>query len=165
MVRTVAYPDDPALYERLVSKVEIDGNGCWLWQKRLDRHGYPIYAMRCGGRKSRCWMAHRLMAKLRLAEWSQELWTCHHCDVRSCINPEHLFMGTQRDNLHDARQKGHLPWTKLTEENVRAIMADVRGQRLVARDYGVGRETVRAIRQGMYWNHITGLPLKRRAPR
>ncbi len=94
---------------------------------------------------------------------------CHRCDVPACINVDHLFLGTQADNLADMRAKRRHshgaahgdktrgernPNVKLTETVVRAIRADKRSLGNTAAAYGVGKSTVYAIKLRKTWRHV-----------
>lgn len=85
-------------------KVRI-GDGCWEWQAARDRRGYGLIRFR--GALHR---AHRVSWALAHGELPTAC-VLHRCDNRSCVRPEHLFLGTQGDNVRDARDKGRLrPW-------------------------------------------------------
>lgn len=79
------------------------GDGCWEWMGYRDPRGY--------GRLSRsAWssprLAHRYSWELTLGEIPDGLYVCHHCDNPPCVNPDHLFVGTARDNNDDKLSKG-----------------------------------------------------------
>lgn len=94
--------------ERVISrfwaKVAVgDADQCWLWQGPLSGNGYG----RCAIGKRRAWMAaHRVSWTIHHGDIPQGLFVCHHCDVPLCVNPAHLFLGTQTDNMRDAASKG-----------------------------------------------------------
>lgn len=76
-------------------------SGCWMWAGHFGNDGY-------GKTK---WLgdtirAHRLIWKLLHGEIPEGLWVLHKCDNRQCVNPEHLFLGTQLDNEKDKDAKG-----------------------------------------------------------
>lgn len=72
---------------------------CWLWQSGLTHNGY---ARGCkGGRR-----VHRVMYELFVAQIPKGMFVLHKCDVRHCVNPNHLFVGTAKDNTQDMIAKG-----------------------------------------------------------
>lgn len=86
--------------DRIVSAVSLDESGCWLWQHRLDKDGYG--RPRVGGRSVR---AHVLSYSAFIADVPSGMCVCHKCDTPRCVNPFHLFLGTNQDNLNDKLKK------------------------------------------------------------
>lgn len=80
---------------------EVSGTGCWLWTGRLNHKGYGTVTFR-----GKSWQAHRAMYADRVSEIPAGLLVLHRCDVRACVNPEHLFTGTNQDNMSDMVAKG-----------------------------------------------------------
>lgn len=76
-------------------------SGCWLWLKTLDKMGYG----KMGTAMGKVVAAHRLSFEAFKYD-PGKLSVLHHCDMPSCVNPEHLFTGTQRDNIQDCIAKG-----------------------------------------------------------
>lgn len=76
-------------------------SGCWLWQGMVNDMGYAILVI--GRRRFR---VHRLMWEQQRGSIPDGLLVCHKCDVPCCVNPDHLFLGTQHDNIHDMIRKG-----------------------------------------------------------
>lgn len=133
-------------------------SGCWNWQRSKDACGYGTIHNRLTG-TSRTLKAHRVSYTEYIGEIPDGMILCHRCDNPPCINPEHLFLGTDADNCADRSQKnrtarGSKIWGKLTEESVRAIRADTRTIRLIARQYHVHHSTVSGIRRRALWKHV-----------
>ncbi len=132
------------LAERFWAKVQKQ-EGCWLWTAKRDGRGYGLFT-----RGRRRLLAHRVAYELERGEPPGELNVCHHCDNPSCVNPAHLFLGTQKDNLQDMSRKRRTH--ALTLEQVaeaRRLVAQGAKLRHVAARLGVGRDTVnREVRTG-----------------
>ena len=89
---------------------------------------------------------------------------CHKCDVRACVNPEHLFLGTLADNSQDMVNKGRASRgerhhrAKLTEDQVSRIKTMLKEDRMymseIAREFGVSPTTIRAIKVGKTWKEV-----------
>jgi hypothetical protein len=92
------------LRERLLARTAIAPEGCWLLRGALN-HGYV--RLRVG--KGHLRYAHRLAFEVFRHPVPAELSVCHHCDVRNCVNPAHLFLGSHLDNMLDAAKKHRLP--------------------------------------------------------
>lgn len=135
--------------------------GCWYFMGPVNKGGYGT--VRMAGRNMN---AHRAM--WIAVHWNEPtgLDVCHRCDVRLCVNPAHLFLGTRKENLADMDRKGRrVPprgirsaTAKLTEEQVRSIWADImRGDRLldIGPRYGISHITVSSIKNRRNWKHIT----------
>lgn len=92
---------DVARLDRFWAKV-VKGDGCWEWQGARDRKGYGVCAI--GNRRTAT--AHRWLYEQTHGELPDHIYVCHHCDNPRCVRPDHLFIGTAKDNAHDAIQKG-----------------------------------------------------------
>ncbi len=129
-------------------------SGCWLWLGTLCC-GYGLI-MVDGTR----WRAHRYSWTLHNGPIPDGLFVCHRCDIRECVNPSHLFLGTCDDNLKDMVRKGRScvgekhGRAKLTVADVVSIRADGRYQKIIASEYGVHESTVGKIKRRVIWGHI-----------
>jgi hypothetical protein len=145
--------------DRFWSKVQ-PGDGCWEWQGSRDRDGYGIIG---ASRHQRAKRAHRVSWELHNGQPVPDgLDVLHHCDNKPCVNPAHLYTGTDSDNARDAVERGRLnprhgrlnPNAKLTRDDVEAILAAVAGgetQTSVARRYGISQPHVSELVRGVSW--------------
>lgn len=80
--------------------------GCWLWTGSKFSQGYGRIH-----RHSQALKCHRLAYELAIGPIPEGLFVCHRCDVRACVNPDHLFLGSSQDNNDDMRSKGRSNYT------------------------------------------------------
>jgi len=143
--------------ELIESRVYKDPfSGCWNWTRGKDKDGYG--KIKVEGRSLR---AHRVSYQVFKGEFPENLQTLHSCDNPSCCNPDHLWVGSNADNMADRDNKGRTArgernggGGKLKEEEVRLILSDTRRTGLVAEDFGVSIALVYKIRTGEVWKHI-----------
>lgn len=81
-------------------------HGCWLWTGRQDRSGYGVVQLHRDGKRLTASRASWIIHKGNLISSKDQI--CHHCDNPPCVNPDHLFLGTAKDNLQDASRKRRL---------------------------------------------------------
>lgn len=140
----------------LLSRVVQDGD-CWLWTGDLSRRGGygRVYLGIDSTGKKRFESAAVAFYREFVGPIPDGGWMLHRCDNPPCVNPDHLFVGSHRENMRDMVEKGRStkgtrrPSTsKLNEEDVRAIRASTESQRKLAARYGVDGSTICRIRTG-----------------
>lgn len=87
----------------LQARCQETKSGCWLWQKQKDKDGYGQFRKHA---KDRWHKSHREMWLAIKGPIPDGFGVLHTCDVPSCINPAHLYLGTQKDNVRDMRSRG-----------------------------------------------------------
>jgi len=144
--------------ERFYSKVARDQKtGCFIWIGSKMLNGYG--RIKVNGTN---WLAHRFSWEMHLGTVPKDLCVCHHCDNPLCVNPAHLFLGTNQDNANDCVQKGRAnlpkgekhPRHRLTAKEILAIRADKRKRPLIASDYGVSSDHIKDIQRRRRWQHL-----------
>ena len=96
--------------DRFWSKVDQTGTGCWEWQGTRMAAGYGKFSY-----QGKSMYAHRMAWQLSNGSIPEGLYVLHRCDNPSCVRPVHLFLGTQRVNMHDAIEKGRMSGKPRTE--------------------------------------------------
>jgi hypothetical protein len=150
---------------RFWTRVDKSGGpgACWLWTGHVGENGYGVISI-----KGRAYKAHRVSHLLEHGHIENDRFVLHRCDVRACVNPAHLFLGTLRDNSQDAVRKGRNTKlygerngkAKLTRAAVLAIRRICRRggvyQKTVAKQFGVSEATVSYVVRGGRWVRLTG---------
>ena len=158
------------LIDRYWEKVDskpIDPNGCWLWTAGTSAAGYGMLSR--GGRGNGMIYTHRMAWEFAYGSIPSNMWVLHQCDVPRCVRPDHLFLGTQFDNMRDMSAKRR-QWAqlhpervrrgitnnkaKLTEDDVHHIRQSGESNRALARRLGVNHKTVSLVRRGLTWKHV-----------
>ena len=127
---------------KIKSNFEVQESGCWFWLGTLDKYGYGQIKV---GKKT--FKAHRYSYEIHYGPFDKTLHVCHHCDQPSCINPEHLFLGTAKDNAIDRANKGRQKEStkRLTMEKELEIMQTLQtglSQQKTALQHNVHSRTV-----------------------
>lgn len=98
-------PIEDRFWKRIVPE---PNSGCWLWDGYTDQAGYGRIGL--GRRHAGMTGAHRLSLKIAGIDVPEDKLVLHRCDVPCCVNPDHLFVGTQADNIADMLKKGRRQW-------------------------------------------------------
>ena len=136
--------DDPRRDEqvRFWNKVLVPEAGCWEWTGTLRTNGYGLIHWRGGGQS-----AHRLSFGFFNGPIPEGKMVLHHCDNPPCVNPDHLYLGGNRENTMDRERRGR-GTAKLTPDEVRDIRKRAAtGERQIdlGREYGVVRSAISDI--------------------
>lgn len=122
--------------------------GCWIWEKHKNEHGYGRVRF-----QGVLWLANRLAYTLYVGPIPHGMCVLHKCDNPACVNPDHLFLGTHKDNMTDRKLKERF-YSTLTSEDVLKIREDNRPQHEIAKAYGVVQATISCIKLRKTWSHI-----------
>jgi hypothetical protein len=153
-----------ALADRFWQQVDMGSpDECWLWTSRINKHGYgqfyhPDTARTIG--------VHRVAWEFTHGPIPQGMHVLHRCDVRNCVNPAHLFLGTNADNMRDKVMKdrvqrlkgaanGRAKLLELEVKNIRRMYASGRyTQAQLGRIFDVSQSTIEHILAGKRWQHV-----------
>lgn len=149
-----------SIKSRFDSKV-IKTDGCWIWNSAFTTRGYGFFWV---GGKKRSEYAHRVAWQLASGTGIPSgMHVLHSCDNPKCVNPEHLSIGSAKDNVADCVLKKRHAFgsrngggKKLTEESAASIKhskgeVSIRNASLI---HGVSLKTVKHIRNGRLWRHV-----------
>lgn len=136
-------------------------SGCWLWEGAMTKGGYGMLNIN-GPRKLASHISLEMAGRPRP---SPRAFACHHCDMSSCVNPEHIYWGDYVTNAADSIQRGRfvLPrWrrgeennkTKLTTAQVLEIRASTEPTKVLMARFGVSQYAIWSIKTRLTWKHI-----------
>jgi HNH endonuclease len=148
---------DEQIRKKIESNIHINENGCWIWKGAKHRQGYGNIAYRC-----RAQLVHRVSWVIYKGKIPKGIKVCHKCDITSCCNPHHLFLGTQKDNVYDAVEKGKFDQRKLGKrrnklnwdqvQEVKKLNAQGMSRQKIQEKFQVGQTCIAKILQGVSWN-------------
>lgn len=129
----------------------VDANGCWIWTKAVDKDGYGKF---CDGRAHRFSYAH-YKGELKSGEY-----VCHSCDNPSCVNPDHLWIGSPQLNSADRNAKGRQAWgakirPTLSVQTAIKAKGDAESgmtMRQIAKKYSVSMGMASNLKRGATWH-------------
>lgn len=170
VILTMQHPRWPPAENRFnASFAKNDETGCWLWTRPLHpTGGYAQFSL--NGRRE---YAHRASWIMFRGPIPAGMLVCHSCDVRHCVNPDHLFLGTAQDNTDDMLAKGRKklvggsmpgernPGAKLTDELVVHARRQCRAGKTIdeiGAELGVTRSAAHLAIRGKTWGHVTQEP-------
>lgn len=143
--------DEGSFKPRGSKPIEYEINdGCWISTSHQNTNTKGYVRIRRSSFKSSKMLLHRYIYLIHNGELPEDKVVMHTCDNRLCINPEHLRIGTQRDNVMDmiskGREKGCLKRSRLTKEEIVSIREDTRTNSMIAEDYGISPSYVSRIK-------------------
>ncbi|QDH94161.1 hypothetical protein Ro103_43 [Escherichia phage vB_EcoP-Ro103C3lw] len=141
--------------ERLARLSKVTYTGCIEFTGKLDSNGYGRVMVDRNRH-----LVHRLSYQIHKGPIPDGMVVMHSCDNRGCINPEHLSVGTQRDNMQDKMTKGRqsrgarLRKSSLTDLDIMAIRSSLSSTSELSDRYSVSRVTIRNIQRRKTWQHV-----------
>ncbi len=139
--------------------IRVDSNGCWIWTGLVTSRGYGKVTS-----NKRTVATHRLFYEWFVGPIPEGMCVCHKCDVRRCVNPVHLFLGTQLDNIRDAMAKDRDPSgerngrARLTTMQVKEIRCKYSAGHTtlakLAEQYGTPMQNVSRIVRRELWRNV-----------
>jgi DNA-binding CsgD family transcriptional regulator len=145
-------------YQRFLSYIDKKENGCWQWKSAKNAKGYGYLLV-----EGKNLFAHRYSYQHYKGAIPDSMLVCHSCDNPSCVNPEHLFLGTNINNMQDMIEKGRQckgeskSNSKLTEEEVseiRMLLNNGLSNKEVAIIFNVSDMTISGIKTNRTWKHV-----------
>lgn len=137
--------------QRLLKQTEKT-DSCWLWKGYKNHYGYG--KIRINGKLK---FVHRLSYELHFGDIESDLEVCHKCDVRNCVNPDHLFLGTRKDNMRDMSAKGRTYNSNLTIEQVKEIKKLLSKKieiKEIVKSTGIKDGLIRDIQRGLTFKNV-----------
>lgn len=136
----------------------IPWSGCWIWMLSVNTQGYG--KVHIEGRSKR---AHRASYETFVQKIPEGMNVCHTCDCPACVNPDHLFVGTMKENMNDCKSKlrqcigernRNSTLTKKEVIEIRALIVAGTKQKDIARAYGIQEPAVSKIKYGQRWGWL-----------
>lgn len=173
------------ILERFTKNISSpDDNGCINWKGRLSKNGYSVMGIGSRVDNSRTTVyVHRISFEIHKGIIPKGMLVCHICDNRKCVNPDHLFLGTPKDNSQDMVKKGRCVMKKgqIPPQFISNIMNKINAKLTInevieikkrlslneyyidlAKEYGVSRGCISDIKRNATWKNVsfqtTGLP-------
>lgn len=147
--------------DKFFSKIDhYSKKPCWIWTGHMMKHGYGKIQ-----RDNKEHTVHRYSWIVHCGDIPAGMSVLHKCDVRNCVNPEHLFLGTQQDNITDMIRKGRknarkgskVPGSVLKESDIHIIRKEISdGKRMVeiAEKFDVDVSNIYRIKNNRIWRHV-----------
>lgn len=141
-----------SIVERFYEKVTV-GDGCWEWRGvRVGRSGDGYGQIYMSGKMV---YANRVSWIIHRGEIPNGMFVLHDCDNKACVNPDHLHLGTNKQNMIEAAERGFKS-KKLNPQKIRNIrkLKGIKSALELSKSYGVGFSTIYDIWRGTTWSHL-----------
>ena len=135
--------------DRFFEKVEkVPFTDCWIWSGALKSNGYGDLFF-----NGKTQTAHRVAYQLFVGAVEKNLDVCHKCDVRHCVNPSHLFVGTRKENMQDAAKKNRVAKTnsKVTQDQANEIRKLDLPNYVIAKKFNISQNIVSRIKKNIHY--------------
>lgn len=149
-------PKGASLSEKLDAfSTPVTESGCLLWERKLNSAGYGVVC-----HQGKWLLAHRVSWEIANGPIPEGLYVLHKCDTPACLRPEHLYIGSQKENIADCINRGRFARGEdnskagLTNRDVLDIRESEDCIKDIADKYGLHKRTVYAIRSKESWRHI-----------
>lgn len=149
---------------RFYGNIARDASGCWIWKGAKDSNGYGHINF---GRRLRHQRTHRISYLMHVGSPGRLL-VLHKCDVRACVNPDHLYLGDHRDNTIDSIKRKKFVYLR-GQDNGHSVLSDKSAAFIkshykprharfsgaaLAVKFDVARSTIYAIANNQNWRHL-----------
>ncbi len=142
---------------KFVDKTSSSGpdGECWVWIGLKDRKGYGLFTI-----NYKSVFSHRVSYADNIGPIPTGMLVCHKCDNPGCVRPDHLFIGTDADNMSDKTLKGRQAKgiaagsSKLNDDKIRDILVSKNDAETIAKQYSVSATTIRMIKRRKTWKHV-----------
>ena len=143
-------------------------NNCWIWNgPKYPNNHRGVISTYCNGKK-RTFNAARIAYAIHFGDIPDNMQVCHKCDNPECVNPNHLFLGTGKDNMRDARIKkrayseDQITTNVLTKADVITILTDIYNHKYstiqeICKKYNIAHSTINRLLNGQTWKDVTSL--------
>jgi len=151
---------DESIRQKIIKNIKVNENGCWIWQKPIQPTGYGKTTY-----KLKSVDCHRVSWIVFKGKIQKGKIICHFCDIRSCCNPSHLWVGTHKENTRDMMNKKKVFDFKGEKNNqailkekdiieIRKLLSLGIKQCVIANMFNIDPSNISNIKNGKLWKHV-----------
>lgn len=154
---------DDKIIKRFIKKIrKCEDDGCWEWTHGKIKTGYGVIRI-----NNKNFGAHRISYLMHFGNFDNKLCVLHKCDNPSCVRPDHLYLGTQTDNMKDmdnkkrrklnimkGEQNGRSKLLVIDVINIKKMLSNKISQREIAKKYNVSQVAVSLIKRNKNWKYV-----------